>query len=281
MYQKCFVLIHCHEVWFSSVIPQRISLFALHVENIARAVHFSKSKHKGLDKAFNRTEGKNNLCRGYQIKTDIKCKHLLVQTKARKFSWEGERPSLDSFRNYIGIAERRTLPAIPTAFVIQLQFLDLDIGELMAGCFHWHALGWGFPIPVQPQCVNSEGSRGAPVTWSAGERGDGRNHLFAELSLFISSFLTNLHGRTLWPARLKLQSTLHWSVMGFLQTLGRSSALTLGLVFIAAASTCMWVTAPWRGFGALGQMMEVDPRPLPWLQAWFSQHSLPQNVGQL
>lgn len=90
----------------------------------------------------------------------------------------------------------------------------------MAGCFHWHALGWGFPIPVQLQCVNSEGSRGDPVTWSAGERGDGRNHLFAELNLFISSFLTNWHGRPLRPARLKeLQSTLHWSVvMGFLQT---------------------------------------------------------------
>lgn len=63
-------------------------------------------------------KGKIILCTGYQIKTDIKCKHLLVQTKARKFSWEGERPSLDSFRNYIGVAERRILPEIPTAFVI-------------------------------------------------------------------------------------------------------------------------------------------------------------------
>lgn len=92
MYKKCFVLIYClvHEVWFSLVIPRRISLFALHAENIAKVVYFCKSKHKGLDKAFNRTEGKNNLCTGYQIKTDIKCKHLLVQTKARKFSWEGE-----------------------------------------------------------------------------------------------------------------------------------------------------------------------------------------------
>lgn len=93
-------------------------MFALHVENTAKVVHLNKSKHKGLDKAFNRTEGKNNLCTGYQIKTDIKCKHLLVQTKARKFSWEGERLNLDSFRNYIGVAERRILPEIPTAFVI-------------------------------------------------------------------------------------------------------------------------------------------------------------------
>lgn len=44
--------------------------------------------------------------------------------------------NLDSFRNYIGVAERRILLEIPTAFVISLQFLDLDVWELMAGCFH-------------------------------------------------------------------------------------------------------------------------------------------------
>lgn len=104
----------------------------------------------------------------------------------------------------------------------------------MAGCFHWHALGWGFPIPVQLQCVNSEGSWEDPVTWSGGERDDGRNHLFAELSLFISNFLTNLHGRTPRLARVKeLQSALHCSaVMGFLETnpwAGTSSTLALGL----------------------------------------------------
>jgi len=93
-------------------------LFALHTENTAKVVRLNKSKHKGLDKAFNRTGGKNNLYTGYQIKTDIKCKHLLVQTKARKFSWEGERLNLDSFRNYIGVAQRRFLSEIPTAFVI-------------------------------------------------------------------------------------------------------------------------------------------------------------------
>lgn len=67
------------------------SQFALHVENTAKVVHLNESKHKGVDKAFNRTGGENNLWMGYQIKTDIKCKHLLVQTKARKFSWDGER----------------------------------------------------------------------------------------------------------------------------------------------------------------------------------------------
>lgn len=93
-------------------------MLALHAENAAKFVHLNKSKHKGLDKAFNRTEGKSNLCWGYQIKTAIKCKHLVGQTKAREFSWEGERLNLDSFRNYIGVANRRTLPEIPTAFVI-------------------------------------------------------------------------------------------------------------------------------------------------------------------
>lgn len=48
----------------------------------------------------------------------------------------GETVNLDSFRNYIGVAERRILLEIPTAFVISLQFLDLDVWELMAGCFH-------------------------------------------------------------------------------------------------------------------------------------------------
>lgn len=126
----------------------------------------------------------------------------------------------------------------------------------MAGCFHWHALGWGFPIPVQLQCVNSEGSWEDPVTWSGGERDDGRNHLFAEVSLFISNFLMNLHGRTLRLARLKeLQSTLHWSVfMGFLQTPKQAQAQPLlwGLSSLLHLS-CMWVNASWRGFGEFGQ----------------------------
>lgn len=117
-YQTFCSLIYSHEAEFVLTTPWRVSVFALHTENAAKVVHLNKSKHKGLDKACNRTEGKNNLCRSYQIKSDIKCKHLLEQTKARQFSWEGERLNLDSFRNYLGEAERRILPAIPTTFGI-------------------------------------------------------------------------------------------------------------------------------------------------------------------
>lgn len=53
------------------------------------------------------------------------------------------------------------------------------------------------------KCVNSVGSREDSVTWSGGEREDGRNHLFtAQLSLFISNFLTNLRGGSLSLARM-------------------------------------------------------------------------------
>lgn len=90
----CVSSVLCLNILPWSLIQFNYSLksqFALHIENTAKVVHLNESKHKGIDKAFNRTEGENNLWTGYQIKTDIKCKHLLVQTKARKFSWEGER----------------------------------------------------------------------------------------------------------------------------------------------------------------------------------------------
>lgn len=144
----------------------------------------------------------------------------------------------------------------------------------MAGCFHWHALGWGFPIPVQLQCVNSEGSWEDPVTWSGGERDDGRNHLFAEVSLFISNFLTNLHGRSLRLARLKeLQSTLRWSVtMGFLQTPEQAQAQPLlwGLSSLLHVGKCIlegfwgvW-TGWWRWIAVLCPGSKPDSVSILW-----------------
>lgn len=153
----------------------------------------------------------------------------------------------------------------------------------MAGCFHWHALGWGFPIPVQLQCFNSEGSWEDPVTWSDGERDDGRNHLFAELSLFTSNFFTNLHGRTLRLARLKeLQSTLHWSVfMGFLQTPEQAKLSPDSEACLHCCIYLYLLMHPGGVLWCLDRMVEVDPCPVPWLRAWFSQHPLTQAVGQL
>ena len=90
------------------------------------------------------------------------------------------------------------------------------------------------------KCVNSVGSREDSVTWSGGEGEDGRNHLFAaELSLFISNFLTNLHGESLslasMPGKRRTWAAISSALVcyyGFPTNTcaGTSSALTLGPV---------------------------------------------------
>lgn len=151
-------------------------------------------------------------------------------------------------------------------------------------------------FPVQLQCVNSEGSQEDPVTWSGGERGDGRNHLFAELSLFISNFLTNLHGRTLGLARVKeVQSALHCSViMGFPQTPEQAQAQPLlwGLTsLLLHLPACGWLhpggvwgiwTGWWRWFLVLYPGSKPDAVSILWyrlLGSWRAQWSANQTSG--
>lgn len=113
----------------------------------------------------------------------------------------------------------------------------------MAGCFHWHALGWGFPFSVF--CCNWSvltllGSREDSVTWSGGEWENGRNHSFAaELSLFISNFLANLCGESLslasMPGGKRTWAVISSALVCYCRfptncCAGRSSALTLGPV---------------------------------------------------
>lgn len=144
-------------------------------------------------------------------------------------------------------------------------------------------------VLLQLKCVNSVGSQEDSVTWSSGEGEDGRNHWFAaELSLFISSFLTNLHGGSLslasLPGKRRTWAAISSALVCYYgfptkPCAGASSALTLGLLSATALSTCMWVNASWRAFrmstrddGGGSLFSALAPRQ----PAWFRRHPLMQ-----
>lgn len=90
------------------------------------------------------------------------------------------------------------------------------------------------------------------------------------LQNLVCLYPTNLHGRTLRLARLReLQSALHWSViMISYKPLSRHKLSPYSRAGLDCCCVYLHVgNCILEGFWAIWAVMELDPGPVPWLQA--------------